>query len=234
MSKPLVWVTGASRGIGAALARHFVEEGREVGLFVRNKEGMESANLAGAENSRSLIKVFAADLTDKGAINRAITEALAHVGVPDILINNAGMNVRGTLEPSVHAFEAMLQVNLIAPYLFCQAVVPGMKHRGSGMIINIGSVCSKSGFAGSGAYCATKFALLGLTESLFHELSPHGIKVTAICPSWVNTDMAAYADHDKSEMIQPSDIVNTVEYLRRLSPRACPKEVVIENTVRNP
>lgn len=229
--KPLVWITGANRGIGSAVARHFIEAGSPVALFVRSAEHVEDTRIVRAHGAEGRVSVFAADLTDRIAVDAAIAEALDQRGVPDILINNAGMNVRGTLEPSASAFEAMIQVNLIAPFLFCQRVVPGMKQRGSGMIVNIGSVCSKTGFAGGGAYCATKFALLGFTESLFHELTPLGIKVTALCPSWVNTDMAAYAPHDGSQMIQPADIVNTIEYLWALSPFACPKEVVIENTV---
>lgn len=228
--QPLVWITGANRGIGAALARHFIDAGSAVALFVRSR-GLAETTLATTRGVGSTVSVFVADLTDHAAVNVAISEALKERGVPDILINNAGTNVRGTLEPAVAAFEAMIQVNLIAPFLFCQRVVPGMKQRGSGMIVNMGSVCSKTGFAGSGAYCATKFALWGLTESLFHELTPLGIKVTALCPSWVNTDMAACAPHEGFRMIQPVDIVNTIEYLRALSPFACPKEVVIENTV---
>lgn len=229
--QPLVWITGANRGIGAALARHFIDGGSDVALFVRSTGGYEGSPLPDTYDGGNRVSVFSADLTDRAAVDSAIAEALNERGAPDILINNAGMNVRGTLEPTVAAFEAMIQVNLVAPFLFCQRVVPGMKQRGSGMIVNMGSVCSKTGFAGGGAYCATKFALLGFTESLFHELTPLGIKVTALCPSWVNTDMASYAPHDGSQMIQPGDIVNTIEYLRALSPFACPKEVVIENTV---
>jgi NAD(P)-dependent dehydrogenase (short-subunit alcohol dehydrogenase family) len=112
-----------------------------------------------------------------------------------------------------------------------QAVVPLMQAQGAGYIVNISSLCGKVGFAGMGGYTASKFALQGLNECLYRELVPRGIKVTAICPSWVAAPMASYAPFPQESLIQCSDIVATVLYLLNLSPGACPMEIVVGSTV---
>ena len=103
-----------------------------------------------------------------------------------------------------------------------------MKVQGDGTILNLASRAGKMGFAEYGVYCASKFGLVGLSESLYHELSPLGIKVTAICPSWVDTDMGKDSGLPKEEMIDTSDIVSTVRWLLSLSPAAVVKELTIE------
>lgn len=105
----------------------------------------------------------------------------------------------GLLDLPSEDMERLLSTNLTGAMNVLQAVVPLMKSRRSGHIFNVSSLCGKHGFAGIGAYCATKFALNGLNKSLFHELVPQGIKVTSICPSWVNTEMAAHAPMSPNE-----------------------------------
>ena len=109
-------------------------------------------------------------------------------------------------------------------------VVPIMKKQGSGHIFNIASRAGKVGFAGKGVYGATKFGLVGLSESLYRELSEAGISVTAICPGWVNTELAQQGGTPLSEedMIQPEDILKTIQWLLALSPNTRIKDVVIE------
>ena len=106
-----------------------------------------------------------------------------------------------------------------------------MKKQQSGYIFNVASRSGKVGFSGSGGYSASKFGLLGLNESLYRELTPQGIKVTALCPAWVNTQMAREAGTplEAEEMIQPSDLFHTIQWLVNLSSGACVKEVVITN-----
>jgi NADP-dependent 3-hydroxy acid dehydrogenase YdfG len=105
-----------------------------------------------------------------------------------------------------------------------------MKAQKSGYIFNIASRAAKYGFPGGGIYGSTKFAFVGLTESLFRELAPAGIRLTSLCPGWVNTEMAKKAGTPlkEEEMIQPSDLLNTIRYLLNLSESVCIKEIVLE------
>jgi 3-oxoacyl-[acyl-carrier protein] reductase len=127
--------------------------------------------------------------------------------------------------------EHLLRVNVTAHVAVLQSVVPMMKQQGSGHIFNVASRAGKVGFTGVGGYCASKFALAGFGESLYRELVPQGIKVTTLCPGWVNTDMAddAHCTLDPGDMIQPEDLYKTIRWLLSLSPCACVKEVVMES-----
>ena len=124
----------------------------------------------------------------------------------------------------------MLDTNLTAQFVFLSAVIPVMKEQKSGYIFNVASRAGKIGFAGSGGYSASKFGLVGLNESLYRELTPLGISVTALCPGWVNTNMAYEAGTTLKgkQMIQPDDLFKTIKWLLSLSPGACVKEVVLE------
>ena len=112
--------------------------------------------------------------------------------------------------------------------MLVKASLAYLKRSAAAQVINISSLCGKIGFAGVGAYCSTKFALNGLSESLYRELVPLGIKVTAICPSYVATRLSANAAMPQSKMIKVDDIAATVRYLLSLSPNAAIKEVVVE------
>ena len=105
-----------------------------------------------------------------------------------------------------------------------------MKAQGKGYIFNIVSRAAKYGFPDGGIYGSTKFAFLGLAESLYRELAPLGIHVTSLCPGWVNTEMAKKAGtpFKNDEMVQPDDILNTIRYLLNLSPNVCIKDIVFE------
>jgi 3-oxoacyl-[acyl-carrier protein] reductase len=111
-------------------------------------------------------------------------------------------------------------------------VVPLMKKRGKGHIFNIASRGGKTGFAGEGAYDASKFGIVGLSESLYRELAGEGISVTAICPGWVDTEMAQQGGATllREEMIQPEDIMKTIQWVLKLAPNTCVREVVLEPT----
>jgi NAD(P)-dependent dehydrogenase (short-subunit alcohol dehydrogenase family) len=224
----LALITGASRGIGKALAKGLHQDGWKIVLVARNEKKLNS--LAKSLNSKSSKKkawVYAGDVSDRKFVKATVKEVLAKIGTPDLLINGAAINHHGTLTVTHDQFEEQMAVNVAGAFNFLKALVPAMKKRGSGYIINISSIAGKVGFAGSGSYVTTKFALNGLSESLFHELVPEGIKVTSICPSWVDTDMAAYSGIPGDEMIHVKDILKTVRYLLDLGPNAVPKEVVI-------
>ena len=118
----------------------------------------------------------------------------------------------------------------IAATILDETIGRAMKRNSKGHIFNIASRAGKYGFPDSGLYSASKFGLVGLSEALYREFSPCGVKVTAICPGWVNTDMAreAGASVEDEEMIQPSDVLASIRYILGLSGPACVRELVIE------
>ncbi len=224
-------VTGASRGIGKAVAIGLGDLGYQLVLISRNLSDLEK--VADEVTARTGLKpaVHAADITHQEDIKEIITKVLKVYKRIDVLVNNAGIHFGGSLELPIQDFKTMLDTNLTAQLMLLQMVVPVMKQQQSGYIFNVASRSGKVGFAGSGGYCATKFGLVGLNESLYRELSPVGIKVTALCPAWVNTSMATQAGTSlkPEEMIQPHDLFETIKWLLTLSPGACVKEVVITN-----
>ena len=146
------------------------------------------------------------------------------------MVNNAGEGGAGTLDVQLDKLTSLLNVNLVGPFKLLQEVVPILVAEQSGIVINIASRAGKIGFAGWGAYGASKFGLVGLSESLYRELAAFGVKVTTICPGWIDTEMAKMGGSPlaSSDMIQPDDLMKTVRWLMSLSPAACVREVVIE------
>lgn len=224
-------VTGASRGIGACVADGLVADGYAVALVARSKDNLEEVakriSQKHPEKASSTL-ICPLDVQDEQAIKEMVASVISKFGRIDLLFNNAGLGCLGTLNVPLEEFDKVLVVNLRAPFVFLQAVVPTMKAQGSGTIINVASRAGKYGFAEYGVYGASKFGLVGLNESLYRELLPHGIKVTALCPSWVDTDMAKYSDLPTEEMISTTDILATVRWLLSLSPAAVVKDLIIE------
>lgn len=224
-------VTGASRGIGACVAEGLGKMGYALALVARSKDALHEVenrikHLPDKDVADTML--FPVDVQDAQAIERVVSDVMAKFGRIDLLFNNAGLGCWGTTEVPLEEFDQLLRVNLRAPFCFLKHIVPVMKKQSSGNIINVASRAGKIGFEGYGAYAATKFGLVGLSESLYRELAPLGIRVTALCPSWVDTDMAKNSDLAAAEMINPSDILETVKWLLALTPAAVVKEVMIE------
>ncbi len=227
MKDKVAIVTGASRGIGRTMAIGLAEDGFSVALIARSGDAL--AEVAGAiERAGGAARVIPLDVSRHEGIQRAVSSVQDEFGRIDLLFNNAGIGTGGSLEVPVEEFERTLSVNLTAAFCFLQAVVPIMKEQGHGTVINVASLAGKVGFAGYGAYGASKFGLVGLGESLFRELSPAGIKVMTLCPSWVDTDMARLSGLPPQEMIQTEDLLKTVRWFLSLSPAACVRELMIE------
>ena len=224
-------ITGASKGIGKAIAIGLAELEYQTILIGRNRDDLKSVKKEIVKKGYTEPVQFELDITDSENVKKTVAKIVREFGRIDILINNAGIHFDGTLELSKQDFSKMLDTNLTAQFVMLQEVVPVMKKQKSGYIFNVASRSGKVGFAGSGAYCASKFGLLGLNESLYRELTPRGIKVTALCPAWVNTNMAKKAGSplQPEEMIQPGDLFKTIRWLLELSPGACVKEVVLTN-----
>jgi 3-oxoacyl-[acyl-carrier protein] reductase len=226
-------ITGAGKGIGKAIALALAKEGVNVILVARTQEEIDSV----AAKVRSLrVKALAitADVADINSVNAAVEKALAEFGTIDILINNAGIAAFGKfleLEPT--DWERIIQVNLMGTYYVTRAVLPNMIERQTGDIINISSTAGLSGNALTSAYSASKFAVLGLTDSLMQEVRKHNIRVTALTPSTVATDMAKelkLTDGNPDTVMQAEDMAELIIAQLKLNRRVFIKNSSIWST----
>ncbi len=215
-------ITGAGRGIGRAAAIAFAKEGISVGLLGRTLSNLEKA----AEELKEFdvkVSIAAADVQDSESVNKAVEKITSELGGIDILINNAGIaKFGGFLELSPQEWEDIIQVNLMGVYHVTRAVLPGMIERKSGDIINISSSAGQKGAPVTSAYSASKFAVLGLTESLMLEVRKHNIRVSALTPSTVATDLAIetnLTDGNPEKVMQPEDLAEYMVAQLKLNPR---------------
>ena len=182
------FVTGASRGIGEAIARRFAEEGARVVLAARDRAACErhagELRSAGAEAMAA-----ACDVTDRGSIALAIATAVSRWGKLDVLVNNAGVGGPTPLDdPDDARWDAIVATNLTAVFRVTREASPFLPE--GARVINLSSVLGRFGVPGFNAYCASKHGVIGLTRALALELAPRKITVNAICPGWVETEMA--------------------------------------------
>jgi len=229
-SNKIAIITGAGKGIGKAIALGLAGLGYQTILTGRNRADLESISSEIIQKGGHTPVLFDFDITDFPVMKNTIKKVVSEFGRIDILVNNAGVYFDGTVDIDEEDFDTQLSTNLTAQFRILKEVVPVMKKQRSGYIFNVASRSGKIGFESSGAYSATKFGLVGLSESLYRELNPLGISVTALCPGWVNTKMAYEAGSTLKgeQMIQPEDLFKTVKWLLSLSPGACVKEVVLE------
>ncbi len=183
--------TGASEGIGRALAKQLASDGYAVGLTARNAERLESVR-AEIESAGGRAAVAAADATDREATIAAIHALADELGPVDLLVANAGVGLSSLIrEPDAAGYETMVRVNLLGPHYAAEAVVPSMVERGSGHIVGVSSLGAYITAPGSGGYTATKAGLSSWMESIRLELRDAGIHCTTIQPGFVETAMTA-------------------------------------------
>jgi len=182
-------ITGASSGIGAALARRLATEGWRVGLVARRADLLsELANQIKAQGGTAATAV--ADVSDRDALLKAVAQLESQLGPTDLLIANAGVGTPTLLEPmNTPQIERMIQVNLLGVVYSIEAVLPGMLQRGRGHLVAVSSLGAYKGLPGESAYCASKMAVNVYMEGLRIELRRRGIAVTTICPGFVKTPM---------------------------------------------
>ena len=226
-------ITGAGKGIGKAIAIALAKEGVNLILLARTQSDLDDvAKEVTALGVKSYTVV--ADVANIDSVNTVVEKALAEFKTIDILINNAGIAAFGKfleLEPS--AWENIIKVNLMGTYYVTRAVLPNMIERQTGDIINISSTAGLNGNAMTSAYSASKFAVLGLTDSLMQEVRKHNIRVTALTPSTVATDMAKdlnLTDGNPDKVMQAEDMAELIIAQLKLNRRVFIKNSSIWST----
>ena len=217
-------VTGAGRGIGRAIAISLARSGCHLILTARTV--LELSDLQQElRNFGDNAAAIQADLTRDDDLQRLVEQS----GPVDFLINNAGWGKRApVVRAKIEDWDQTLRLNLRAPMILAQRLLPAMIEKGEGAVINIGSVSGKSGEAEGAAYSASKFGLIGFTQSLYEEVREHGIKVAVILPGFVDTPMIPPVKHlDRSKMIQADDVAQAVQFVLSAPATSCPVEITI-------
>lgn len=226
-------VTGAGKGIGKAIALALAAEGANVGLIARSE--IPLAETASEIRAKGVKASYAmADTSDRESVEAAVNTITAELGPIDILINNAGTGKFGKfLELQPDEWEQQVKVNLFGVYYTTRAVLPQMIEKQSGDIINISSMAGKNGSAVTSAYSASKFGVIGLSESLMQEVRKQNIRVTALAPSTIVTDLAYSANlitGDPERVMHPDDFAELVVAHLKFNRRMLVKESSIYST----
>jgi NAD(P)-dependent dehydrogenase (short-subunit alcohol dehydrogenase family) len=221
-------VTGAGRGIGTSVALMLARSGCRLIVSARTAVQLEATS----EEIKSCgagVAFVVADLARDDELERLVEESQRAFGSVDILINNAGWGKRApVMRMKREDLDQTLRVNLRAPMLLANHLVPAMIKKGGGAVINIGSISGKSGEANGAAYSASKFGLVGFTQSLYEEVREHGIKVSVILPGFVDTPLIPpNRQLDRSKMIQADDVAQAVLYVLTSPLTSCPVEMTI-------
>lgn len=208
-------VTGAGRGIGRSIALALARHGVRVVLASRTISELRKVQEEIAALGMEALCV-PTDVSQEDAVRALVRSTITHFNRLDIVINNAGMGLFGPLtETTVQAWDRMMAVNARGPFLLCRESIPYLKQQKHTFIINITSVVAVKGYANQAAYSASKHAVMGMTKALAKEVQADGIRVHAICPGGVDTQLVSQArpDLDPSVLMQPDDVADVVLFL---------------------
>lgn len=200
-----VLVTGATSGLGRAVALRFADQGISVALVGRSAEALRQVTAeVQARNARAV--PLHADLSDTAALSDLVDAAASQLGGIGVLVNAAGTDVPGRAEDlDLDEWNRVVAVNLTAPFVLARSVMPRMRAGGGGLIVNISSVAGRRGWANASAYCSTKFALSGLTQSLAAEGREDGIRVCVLYPGAMATHWGAFDPEQRPDPAGPDD-----------------------------
>jgi NAD(P)-dependent dehydrogenase (short-subunit alcohol dehydrogenase family) len=232
-TQPAAFITGATEGIGRATALMLGRAGYRIGLCARTpskiRETLEELATAGIQATG-----YPADVGVEADVRLAVSETLKSLGTIDLLVNNAGIALLKPFEElTLDDWDATMATNLRSLYLVTREVLPVMRARKSGTIVNIASLAARNGFAGGTAYTASKHAVLGFGRSLMMEVRQDGIRVVTICPGSVDTALIRNQDQLKPRLeriLQPDDVAQAVLDAVRLPGRALVSELDLRPT----
>ncbi len=237
LSNRVALVTGASRGIGRAIALDLAEQGAMLAIISRNLTALAETQTEIEKISKRSCLTYACDVSESETLEGVIQEVQDAHGALDIIVNNAGIfSAQALVSQALEDWRNVLEVNLTAAMRASKAALPLMIERKWGRIINISSISGKSGEPYGAAYSASKFGMIGMTQSLALEVAKDGITVNAVCPGWVDTDMARNQLDDEEwcklnnidrsdsleiarlsvpqqRFIEPNEVANLVSYL---------------------
>ena len=223
-------ITGASSGIGKATALAFAAEGINLALVSRESENLEAVATAAREVGVKA-EAYPLDLAKIEQVQSSISAIAAQLGSVDILVNSAGMGCTGSLaQTSLADWQKVLDLNLTSVWQCILGVLPSMRDRGSGIIINVSSIAGIQTFPNWGPYCVSKFGLMALSKTLAAEERARGIRVTAICPGSVNTpmwDTDTMPDFDRSAMLTPEIVAQSILHAVQLPASAVIEEITL-------
>ncbi|CAN1209624.1 SDR family oxidoreductase [Tumidithrix helvetica PCC 7403] len=229
-----VIITGASSGIGKQVTLQLLQAGAEVALVSRNPANVAIELVGVVAETKAKAKTYAIDLANVDQVASQIGNVIANLGGVDILINNAGMAYVGEIiDMPLATWQSLMDLNLTSVFQCIQAVLPTMRSQGHGTIVNVASIAGKQAFPSWGAYSASKFAILGLTQALAAEERSHGIKVMSICPGSVDTPLwdslgaEVAANFDRKMMLQPETVAEAILSLLTLPPSAVITDLVL-------
>ncbi|HLM26026.1 MAG TPA: SDR family oxidoreductase [Thermoleophilaceae bacterium] len=231
MAERAALITGGSSGIGLAVARMLGEEGYGITLSARRPDKLEEA-ADGLRGEGLDVNSVPANMANEDDIKAIAESHRERFGRLDFLMNNAGVGIGGAIhQAETKKLDMQLDVNLRAVYLMSRETIPMLKEAGKehsrAVVVNTASIAGKSGQGWLAAYSATKFGVVGLSQAMHKELAADGVKVTALCPGFVDTPMTDWVQEQvsKGEMIQPSDIAEAVRYLLHTSPACIVPEI---------
>ena len=223
-----VIITGASKGLGKAIAEKFAETGNN--LFVCSRNEVELYKMMQeilTKYPQCTIKAKPVDLSVKEEV-KSFGNWCLQFGAPDILINNAGQFIPGSVyNEEEGALEKMIEMNLFGAYHLTRLLLPKMMEAKRGYIFNMCSVASIKAYANGGAYSISKFALLGFSKNLREEMKPYNIKVTAVIPGAAYTESWASSGIEEKRFMQAKDIAEMIFAASQLSPQACVEEILL-------
>ena len=240
MTKPLIVITGASSGIGAAIAKNFANAGHALLLLARDLKAMEDLNLA-----NSMCK--SVDVTNAQALKEAIEQAEEKYGKTECIINCAGLMLLGDVaDQEKSEWQNMFDVNVVGLLNGMQAVLNDMKARNSGTIINISSIAGRKTFPAHAAYCGTKFAVHAISENVREEVADSNVRVITIAPGAVETPLLSHTTSQEIKdnyedwktsmggILAPKDVADSVLFAFQQPQNVCIREILIAATRQQP
>ena len=223
-----VVVTGATKGIGKAIAERFAKEGANLALCSRSQDDLNRLKDSLERKFNVEALTVACDVSKKSEVQDFAAAIKEHWDTIDVLVNNAGMFIPGsTIEEDEGSLEKMIETNLYSAYHLTRALLPVMMPNKSGHIFNLCSVASLQAYPNGGSYSISKFALLGYSKALRVELMEHSIKVTSLIPGAVLTPSWEGVDLPESRFIDVSDVAELVWDVYSLSGRTVVEDLVI-------